>query len=136
MEKTYQGQERRKFERVEVNFVVTYRVNSPLSVRMLVKDQEIVAIAVNLSEGGIAISTNYQLSVSTLARIKFILVNEKALSISEHTKSMEALGEVRHSFLGLNKVYQIGVCFLDLSEPERQFIANFVKLEKKPLTLV
>ncbi|MFA5355976.1 MAG: PilZ domain-containing protein [Candidatus Omnitrophota bacterium] len=131
MDKLYQDTEKRQTERIDVNFVVIYNVNSPLSVRMMVGNQEVVAIAVNLSEGGIAISTNYELPVSTLVKIRFILLNEKSPVISERMKSIEVTGDVRHSFLNQKNVYQIGISFIDLADSERQFIAGFIKLEKR-----
>ncbi|MFH1889174.1 MAG: PilZ domain-containing protein [Candidatus Omnitrophota bacterium] len=132
MDKVYEGQERRESERIDVNFTVIYRVNSPLSIRMMVGDREVIAIAVNLSEGGMAISTTYELPVSTIVRVKYILLNEKASSISERMKSIEVLGEVCHSFLAKDKSYCMGIRFLDLSGSDKLFIANFVKLQKRP----
>lgn len=131
MDKIYQGTERRQFERVDVNFTVIYRVNSPLSVRMMVGEREVLAIAVNLSEGGMAISTTYELAVSTIVKVKYILLNEKALGSTERMKSMEVLGEVRHNFLAKDKGYRTGIRFLDLTGSEQQFIGSFVNSQKK-----
>lgn len=131
MDGAYPDVERRQSERVDVNFTVIYRVNSPLYVRMMVGDREIVAIAVNLSDSGMAFSTTYELPVSTIVRVKFILLNEKALTSSERMKSIEVGGEVRHTFLNQKKVYQTGVVFIDLVDSERKFIANFIRLQKR-----
>ena len=128
MEKGFTGSERRRFERVEVNFLVLYRVNSPIYVRMKVGDIDVDAVALNLSENGIAILTNYDIPASTIVTIRFTVINDMAVTREKRTKSLVVQGEVRNNnFSREAKSHRIGICFKDLSEEGRTFISDFVK---------
>jgi len=119
--------EKREFERINVSFIVVYRVSSPLEVTMLIGNKEVHAIMSDLSEGGMSILSNYNLPVSTLVNSQFILVNENAISKDGRVKSMQTDGEVRYSIPMRDRTYRLGVKFISLSESDKHFIADFVK---------
>jgi c-di-GMP-binding flagellar brake protein YcgR len=121
------GEEKRRFKRVKVSFVVFYRVNFPWSVRLLVGEKEVDAMALDLSEGGLAILTNYNISVSSRVMIKFILLDDYAIRREMRSKSMEVQGEVCYSFLTDEKAFRIGIRFINIAPEDRNFIAGFVK---------
>jgi c-di-GMP-binding flagellar brake protein YcgR len=128
MSKDYSGQERRGFKRVEVNFTVLYKVNSPLEVRMRIGDTEINALALDISEGGMAILIDYDVPASSIATVKFIMLNENTISTESRTKSIVVQGEVRYNFwMEKEREYRLGIKFTGLSDDDRNFIANFVK---------
>jgi c-di-GMP-binding flagellar brake protein YcgR len=127
MEDPYTGPDRRKFKRLKVSFIVFYKVDSPLHVRMLIGDREVNAIMLDLSESGMAILTNYKMPESALLSIKFILVNEKTIS-KERVKSMAIKGLVRYSVLAEKRAYRLGIYFTDITEDDREAIANFVRM--------
>ena len=79
MKDPFVGPDRRKFKRLQVSFIVFYKVDSPLHVRMLIGEREVNAIMLDLSESGMGILTNYKMPESTLLSIKFILVKLKFL---------------------------------------------------------
>lgn len=122
------GIEKRKFKRVKVSFTVVYEVNSPLSVRMKVNNKEVNAIALDLSEGGIAVLTSYDIPKSTSVKVKFIIFNENAINNEKRSRSIEVKGDVRYSNLTKEKAFRIGICFVDISSEDRIFIADFVKM--------
>jgi c-di-GMP-binding flagellar brake protein YcgR len=130
MSKDYSGQERRRFKRVEVNFTVLYRVNFPLEVRMRIGDREINALALDISEGGMAVLISEDIPLSSIATVKFIMLNENTISTENRTKSIVVQGEVRYHFwMEKEKEYRLGIKFTGLSEDDRNFITNFVKAQ-------
>jgi c-di-GMP-binding flagellar brake protein YcgR len=70
------GIERRKFKRLRVNFTVIFQVDRPLVARMTLGwRKEVEALMLDLSEGGMAIVTNYNIPPETILSIKFTLIN-------------------------------------------------------------
>lgn len=121
--------ERRKFKRIKVSFVVFYKVNYPLTVRMLVGNKEINAVALNLCEDGIAILTNYKIPAFTIVTVKFIIVNDTAVRNEDRFRSMKIEGEVCYNnILAAERDYRLGIHFIDISADERNFIAYFIKI--------
>ena len=105
-----------------------YRVNSPLSVRIIVGHKEVNAIASNLSEGGMAVLTNYGIPTSSLITVKFIAFNDNAFRDQDRSRSMEVQTQVRYNFLTKEKAYRLGVSFIGTSEDDCRFIADFVRM--------
>jgi len=126
MNEQYKGQERRQFKRSRVNFIITYRVNRPPEVIMVVGHKEIHAIMLDLSEAGLAILTRYNLPVSAILLMKFTLINPHAFGDSR-IRRMEILGEVRNNSLIQEKERRIGILFIQIDKEDKQAIANFVK---------
>jgi len=123
-----QMDERRKFKRIKVSFVVFYRVNSPLIVRMLIGDKEISAVALDLCEDGMAILTDYEIPTSAIVTVKFIIVNDTAVRNEDRFRSVKIEGEVRYNTLTTERAYRLGIHFIDISADERNFVANFIKM--------
>jgi len=97
---------------------------------MKVGDREINALALDLSEGGMAILTEYSIPASTTVTIRFIMQNESNMSAESRARSVLAGGEVRYNtLLEKQMIYRLGVAFTGLSDEDRKFIADFVKLK-------
>lgn len=124
-----QWNEKRQFKRVNTSFTVMYRVNSPLSVSMMTGEKKEAALALDISEGGMGVLINYDIPISTIVTVKFTMVNLAAPRIEDQYRSMELEGEVRYSLYIKEKyAYRVGICFINISNNERNFIANFVKM--------
>ncbi|MFH0838872.1 MAG: PilZ domain-containing protein [Candidatus Omnitrophota bacterium] len=121
------GKEKRRFERINVSFIITYKVDLPLTVRIKVGDKWFDSVALDLSEGGMAMLINHEFPVKTLVTVKFILVNDKAILRIDRYRSMEVEAEVCYSVLVQGRSYRTGLCFVSITEEERTFIAHFVK---------
>ncbi|KPK99190.1 MAG: hypothetical protein AMJ95_00070 [Omnitrophica WOR_2 bacterium SM23_72] len=131
MEKGYAGGERRRFTRMPVSFTVFYRVNAPAVIRIKVGDKEIIALASDISEGGMALVTDCEIPIVSVITIKFVMLNNRAFDSSKKSQSVTVMGEVRYNSVERRgKEYRIGVRFLDLSEEDRRFICNFVSDNK------
>ena len=55
MHKKYKGTERRRATRVRAEFIVIYRVDNPMEVRMWIGNRDVNAKMLDLSEIGMAI---------------------------------------------------------------------------------
>jgi hypothetical protein len=127
MENKYSGEERRKFPRANVSFIVVYRVNEPMQVSMMLGNKEVHAIMYNLSEEGLSVMTNYDIPIATIASFKFILLNDQALREDQRVKTIEVTGEVRYNRFIKERTYQIGIHFTNVNDVDRGFIAEFVR---------
>ncbi|MCU0665627.1 MAG: PilZ domain-containing protein [Candidatus Omnitrophica bacterium] len=122
------GAERRRFSRLKIRLAIVYQVDKPLSVRMQVGEKEILATALDLSEGGLAISTNYDLPVGVILVIKFTLFRVEDDGKVNFYGPMEIQGEVRSNVVIPNDVRRLGICFLKIQDKDKQEISDFVKL--------
>lgn len=117
--------ERRKHARVPVHFSVFYRIDRPIEVRMRIREEEVSAIMLDLSEGGLSVSTSYNIPEGTLLFINFTLINEYAVG-NERTKSMLIDAEVRNCILIAEKEYRLGIQFNYMDEENKLAIRNLV----------
>lgn len=124
-ETNYQGDERRRFRRARVSLTVVYRVNEPLSARMLTSDKEVKATIVDLSEGGMAVITNYPITAGTVLLIRFTLFKVDKDDVSFYGP-VEITGEVRYNILLDKDQYRLGIAFVKIEEQDRREIASFV----------
>jgi len=127
MYRKYSGYDRRRFQRLDLNILLLYRVNEPVFVRMQVGDKEIEATMLNLSEGGMGFLTKHNIPVMTELFIKFTLSKmDKNGGITFHGP-MRIVGEVRSSTPVENDEYRLGVSFTKIKLQDRAEIINFIK---------
>ena len=117
--------ERRQFKRVKTSTSSMFRVIAPLLVRMQIEDKEVESILHDISEGGTAILTNYEIPVDSLLSVNFTLFNDT--SIRKESKRIEAEGETRYNLITENKEYRIGVKFTNISPKDRNFISRYTR---------
>lgn len=123
--------ERRKFQRTKVNFIVTFQVDRPPQVRMSVGGLDVDALMLDLSEGGMAISTDYEIPAGTLLYIYFTLINPFRTEDDRVTR-MELLGEVRSCTSNDNhKQHRLGILFSGIKENDKRAIADFIRNDTK-----
>lgn len=121
--------ERRKFERLRVDFILNYRVDTPLEVRMSIGwDSEVDALMVDLSEGGMAILTSCDIPVSSVLSINFTLINLTAISDEDRIKTLSIAGEVRSNFVVDKADRRLGIRFVQISQKDKEVIADFVRM--------
>jgi c-di-GMP-binding flagellar brake protein YcgR len=121
----YTGVDRRKFKRVPVSFLVFYKVNYPLEIRIRLGDKEINALAADICEDGMAAITNYEISFLANVTVRFIMSNDKSYISQDQYKSITARGELRYNVEG-KRGYRMGIKFIELDADDRRFISNFV----------
>lgn len=110
MNDTYTGIERRANKRLRMNCTVTYRLNEPLAARFMVGSDNIQAEMLDISQGGMAIVTNYDIPVSTVLSMRFTLlkVNKEIITFSG---PMEITGEVKSNVPLSENQHRLGIGF-------------------------
>ena len=130
MNKEPEERERRKFQRLNAAFTLTYRINHPLSLRMSVGwDVGVSAVMVDLSEDGMAFSTDYDIPVGTIISMKFTLINLDARG-DERVESMRISGEVKSNIFVARKEHRLGIKFTQIAEKDKTAITNFLWYRK------
>lgn len=124
------NRERRQFPRLSVNFIVTFQVDRPPDVRMAVGGYDVDALMLDLSEGGVALTTDYEIPRGTNLFIYFTLINPYT-NEDRRINKMEIQGEVRHNVQLKDKQHRLGISFTRISESNKQAIAEFVQLENE-----
>lgn len=128
MYRRYSGADRRRFNRLDLDITVFYRIHEPLIVRIMIGDKEVEAAMLNLSEGGIAFLTNYDIPKWTMIFMKFTLSKMNKQGDVSLYGPMEIMGEVRSNASLERGEYRLGICFTRIDERDKGEISNFVKM--------
>ncbi|MDP8233934.1 MAG: PilZ domain-containing protein [Candidatus Saelkia tenebricola] len=128
MDKLRSDIERRRHKRVKVQFSALFKIQTPQGVRTPIKENEIITQVVDLSESGMAILTDYDISPQSVFSSRFTLVNSDA-DYSDRYKLIEAEGEVCYNVACKDDTYRLGVCFTSISDVSRTAIADFANKE-------
>jgi len=127
MENQYKGPERRESIRVKTEFPVLYNIGPRSRVLLIINRTLFDAIAENISEGGMAILTNVNLPVDASVHVNLTLYNIKEADFSKRIRRIKVGCKTRYSSPTSDGAYTVGLQFLDLSEQDRHFIANYIK---------
>ena len=123
----YAGPDRRKYERVKANFLVIYRVNEPVEVIMIIGSEVKTGIMSDLSEGGMALTTTYNIPFLTLLIMNFTLINTRIYD-SNRIRTIHIRGQVRYSVPQGGKLCRLGIQFTKISNDDKEAINRFVEL--------
>jgi len=124
--------DRRRHERLKVEFTLNYRVDTPLEVRMSIGwDSEVDALMVDLSEGGMAILTSCDIPVGSVLSINFTLINLTAIEDEERIKTLSIAGEVRSNFRVDQADRRLGIKFVQINQKDKEAIGEFVRMTIK-----
>jgi c-di-GMP-binding flagellar brake protein YcgR len=127
MENTYTGKERRRFPRLRVSITVVYQIDKPSYVNILVPNEGIEAVALDLSEGGIAILADAYIPPTTPLNLEFMLYTSNNQNSFRLYRDLRVKGEVCDIVETENSKYRIGIGFTQISPEDRAEIINFVK---------
>ncbi len=127
MYRRYSGNDRRRFQRLDLNIAVFCRVTEPPSVCVQVGDKEMEATMLNLSEGGIALLMNYNIPFWTILLIKFTLSKMDKDGKVKFYAPLEIKGEVRSNISLEKNEYRLGIRFMDLDYEDKAAISDFMK---------
>jgi|GEM_PF-949183 len=132
MEDSPAGQDRRKSERINAAFILTYNLerSHTLCVSLGLVDS-VETVMINLSDLGMAVMTNYDIPAGAQLHIKFDLINMHA-SGDERRRSMDIIGEVVSNFPLSGEDRKIGIRFDRISEEDKEAIRNFIAEKEMP----
>ncbi|MDD2702422.1 MAG: PilZ domain-containing protein [Candidatus Omnitrophica bacterium] len=125
MYRSYSGNDRRRFQRWRMNLSVIYRVDQPVTVRLMIGDKEVEATTLDLSEGGMALLTDYNIPVGTSLFIKFTLFKVNSDGKVNFYGPIMIGGEVR-SNIPSDKKYRLGICFSQMDPQDKTEMAGFL----------
>lgn len=124
----YSAKDRRRFQRLELNITVYYRVKEPLNIKVMVGDKEIEATMLDLSVGGIGILTKFDIPARTILLIKFTLAKMNKQGQISFYGPMDIDGEVRYNILEDKNQHRLGIRFIKIDKLDQVEIAKFVKM--------
>lgn len=117
--------EKRKFRRIPANFDLLYRINDPSSVRTQSDRKKQCTHLFDISEIGMAISSDAPLVRGTELDISFHLIYRDS-----QTPQMDVKGLVCYCtaalFAGKN-CFRVGIHFTEIADEDRRAITDFIK---------
>lgn len=123
----YSGPERRRFKRIRVNFMVLFSQDNLLSKLRIAKTKETYAVMVDMSEGGMAILTDNEVSVGTSLELKFTIPPISRVTYMNRPIPIAAKGIVKYTKSAGRDGYRIGIEFTDIRPGDSSIISDFVK---------
>jgi c-di-GMP-binding flagellar brake protein YcgR len=128
MEKTDGGfEEHRAGKRASTPVTVLYTVRAPFAVRIRIGDSDCSALAQDIGEGGMGLLVNRDLPIDSLLALKFTILNDLEPKTEERRRIFELDAQVRSCLLIEKIDYRLGVRFVSILEPDRVYIARYVK---------
>jgi c-di-GMP-binding flagellar brake protein YcgR len=125
-------EERRKYQRISVRFTVSCQLYNSPKVVMIVGGKSLYALMIDLSEGGMAIETKYNLPQGSTLLMKFTLINYLCSDEDSRFRTMQIEGEVKNNSRFEDKEYRIGIEFTKIDEDDKTAIADCVRNNLKP----
>jgi c-di-GMP-binding flagellar brake protein YcgR len=110
MEQTFSKTERRVDKRVRMNCTVIYRMNEPLYARFMMKGEDIEAKMVDISQGGMAMVTSYDIPIATILSMRFTVL-KVSKEIVNFSGPVEITGEVRSNIPSSRDGHRLGIYF-------------------------
>ena len=115
---------KRRYKRVDASFAARYSIKTPFEERLAFGEKEMDAVAYDLSEGGLSMSTDYPVPIGTGIIIKFRLLSKPGTSGDESARKFELQGESRYCAQLKDKSYRVGIRFMHLSVADREFLVD------------
>jgi c-di-GMP-binding flagellar brake protein YcgR len=123
----YPETERRRHKRVKVGFIVNYSIRKPPQLSMIIGQREVDALMLDLSEGGMAVGTSFDIPQATILAITFTLINHSPLAKEKVRKMAMEGGIVNRTVLDRSE-YRLGIQFTKISPEDMTAISDFVKI--------
>ena len=102
-----------------------------MEIRIRVGDTEVEAVAMDVSEEGLAVYTANQIPPVSIVTVRFIVLNEKAIRAEDRSRCISVEGKVRYNVLHEEaRMFRFGVEFMDISSEDRSFISKFISRSK------
>lgn len=110
MDNTYIDNERRSHKRLRMNCTIIYRANEPVSARFIMKGKDVEAQMLDISQGGMAMVTDYDIPVSTVLSMRFTVLKVDK-EIVNFSGPVEVVGEVRSNVPAEKDEHRLGIWF-------------------------
>ena len=118
--------DKRLFRRTPDQFMVSYIVKSPFEVYVQLNGRECDATAYDISEGGLALATNYDIPMKAVIVLRFTLFTPAGL------RKFQIESEVRYAEpVPSDRSFRLGVRFTSLTPADRAAIVEYVRSQGK-----
>lgn len=125
--KDYSGvEDRRKYFRLRAVLFVCFTLDRSFYIPSLSEEQEIEASTIDISQGGMAIATRYNIPMKAILHIKCLLLGVGRRGEVAFSRPVEVSGEVRYSEPMNPGAYRLGISFMDIDNEHRQQIGNYI----------
>ena len=117
MADAFRGMDKRSHKRVRMNCTVIYRMDEPASTHFMVRGRDIEAKMLDISQGGMAMVTNYDIPVQTELSMRFTLlkVNKEVVNFSG---PVEVTGQVKSNVSLEKDEHRLGIYFTKVKRIE------------------
>jgi len=125
------GQDRRRFQRLNLNLVVWYKFLKPAQAFTL-GTEEREAITLDISPFGMAFMSSFNIPVFTNLVLKFIIFSSQDGSYRNLTIPIEVNARVRSCALYEKGEYRVGVSFSNIALEQQQKLMKFARQSLRP----
>lgn len=109
--------EKRRYQRLQVDLSVLFRVMGPAKIFEMVQGQEFEGKTIDISLGGTAVITSYFLPPKSRLFVKFVIYETDHLGQAIFHEVLTAFAEVRSAIVHHDRRhYRLGLSFQELSE--------------------
>ena len=117
--------DKRLFPRTPDAFMATYTVRSPFAVYTQLSGRECDALAYDISEGGVALATQFDIPMKAVILLKFNLFNASG------PRKFSLESEVRYAEpIPKDNSFRLGILFLKIGKEDKAFIAEYVRTHR------
>ena len=128
------GQDRRRFQRLNLNMVVWYKLfKPPIAPRaggLVAEERE--AVTIDISPFGMAFMSSFSIEVFTDLSLKFIIFSSQNGAYERLAVPMEVKAKVRSCSPAQKGEFRIGVSFTDIQLEQQQKLMKFAKESLRP----
>lgn len=126
------GKDRRRFQRLNLNLVVWYKVLHPEQANNMLGAVEREAITTDISPFGMAFMSSYNIAAFTDLGLKFIIFSSQNGVYSNLTIPIEVNARVRSCAPCENNEYRVGVSFTNIELNQQQQLMKFARESLRP----
>ncbi|MCU0666559.1 MAG: PilZ domain-containing protein [Candidatus Omnitrophica bacterium] len=125
--------DRRRFQRLNMNLSVFYRVQSPLDLKIGTGDREFEATTLDISPAGMAFLSKYNLPEKSCLSMKLVLFQVRRDGMVDFNDPVEMTAQVRSCVSYAGGDYRVGVSFNEINTNSQEDESISGKLSLKSL---
>ncbi|MDD2657949.1 MAG: PilZ domain-containing protein [Candidatus Pacebacteria bacterium] len=126
------GHDHRRYQRLNLNLVVWYKVVTPDELRQKFGDKEREVVTIDVSPLGMAFTCIYQIPVYSGLALKFIVFSANYGSRGHLAIPLEITGEVRSCIPHENNEYRVGVYFKQIESNKQVELMRLMRDSLRP----
>ena len=126
------GQDRRRFQRLNLNLVVWYKLLRPMEAGNMLGTEDREAITVDISPFGMAFMSSYNIPLFSDLALRFIIFTSQDGTYSNLTIPLEVNAKVRSCTPAEKGEYRVGVSFSNIQLEQQQKLMKFARESQRP----